>query len=89
MAEAKVAFNPLTGLITPRQLGPIMRMPLRLACCLIWRSSSTPFGPVSLKPAEMMIAPGMLASTQSEMMPGTVGAGVTIDRQVNMLPVRP
>ncbi len=40
-------------------------------------SSLAPSGPVSLKPAEMMIAPFTPASTHSLITPGTVGAGVT------------
>ena len=54
---AKVAFRPVSGLITPRQLGPMMRMLPRRASAIIWRSSSAPSGPISLKPAEITIAP--------------------------------
>ena len=77
MVVAKVALRPLVGLITPRQLGPMMRILPRRACSRICRSSSTPAGPVSLKPAEMMMALLTPRSTHSLMMPGTVGAGVT------------
>jgi len=41
-------------------------------------SSSIPSGPVSLKPAEMMMAPSTPASTHSVMMSGTAVAGATI-----------
>ena len=75
---AKVAFNPARGLITPRQLGPMMRMRPRLASSSTWRSSSAPALPASLKPAEMMIAPFTPAATHSRTTPGTVLAGVTI-----------
>ena len=78
IAPAKVALRPVSGFITPRQFGPMIRMPPRRACSMIRRSSSTPSGPISLKPAEMMIAPWTPASTHSPMMPGTVGAGVTM-----------
>ena len=44
MAAANVAFNPVTGLITPRQLGPMSRMPYRRAASTAWRSSSAPSG---------------------------------------------
>src|SRR5687768_12388332 len=77
MPAAKVAFRPLIGFITPRQFGPMMRIFPRRAFSRTCRSSSTPGGPSSLKPAEMMIAPRTPASTHSAMMPGTVGAGVT------------
>ena len=78
MVLAKVAFRPLWGIITPRQLGPMRRiLPLR-ASAKTCRSSSTPAGPVSLKPAEMMTAPGTPASAHSRMRPGTVAAGVVM-----------
>ncbi len=76
MVEANVAFTPVTGFITPKQFGPMMRMPPRRACSSTWRSNSTPAGPVSLKPAEMMTAPGILMSAQELIMPGTAAAGV-------------
>src|SRR5579862_1362286 len=60
MAAANVAFNPVDGVIRPRQFGPIIRMEPRAA--RISRSSSTPRGPASLKPAEIMIAAGTLAA---------------------------
>ena len=78
MVVAKVAFRPLWGFITPRQLGPMIRMAPFLASSMTLCSSSTPAGPVSLKPAEMMTAPGTPASAHSRMRPGTVAAGVVI-----------
>ncbi len=53
-----------------------MRMPAFVASARTWRSSSTPAGPISLKPAEMIIAPFTPALPQSCTMPGTVGGGV-------------
>src|ERR671911_350097 len=78
MPEAKVALRPVSGFITPRQLGPMMRM---RPCCASSRtclSSSAPSGPVSLKPAEMMIAPPTPDSTHSWMISGTAGAGAAM-----------
>ena len=68
---------PLYGRITPRQLGPMIRIRPRRASSSTSCSSLAPSGPVSLKPAEMMIAPFTPASTHSLITAGTVGAGVT------------
>ena len=76
MPAAKVALTPLMGFITPRQFGPTRRMLPRRAWASTCRSSSTPAGPVSLKPAEMTTAPGMPRSAASPMMPGMIAAGV-------------
>ena len=76
MSAAKVAFNLLLGTITPKQFGPTMRMPALLASSKTWRSSSTPTGPISLKPAEIMMTPFTPFAPQSFTMPGTVGGGV-------------
>ena len=78
MAPAKVAFRPVIGFITPRQFGPMTRIRPRRACSRTRRSSSIPSAPVSLKPAEMMIAPRTPASTHSAIRSGTAGAGVTM-----------
>ena len=78
MAPAKVALKPVGGFITPRQLGPTILILPRLASSRTRCSSSTPSGPVSLKPAEMMMAPSTPASTHSPMMSGTAGAGATM-----------
>jgi hypothetical protein len=75
--EAKVALSPETGFITPRQFGPITRIFPRRAAASTCRSSSTPAGPISLNPAEMMMAPFTPTSTQSLMTPTTFAAGVT------------
>ena len=75
---AKVAFNPVFGFITPKQLGPIILIFPPCACCSISCSKTRPFSPASLKPAEIIIAPLIPASTQSEIILGTVGAGVAI-----------
>ena len=42
---AKVAFMPESGLITPRQFGPMMRMLAFWASTSSCRSSSAPSGP--------------------------------------------
>jgi hypothetical protein len=55
-----------------------MRIWPRRASAKICCSSAAPCSPISLNPAEMTIAPGTPAATHSPMMPGTVGAGVTI-----------
>ncbi len=78
IAPANVAFRPVSGFVTPRQFGPMTRIRPRRACSRIWRSSAAPSGPISLKPAEMMMAPLTPASAHSPMMSGTVGAGVTM-----------
>ena len=75
---AKVAFRPAKGRITPRQFGPISRIRPRRACSSTCRSSSAPAVPVSLKPAEMTIAPRTPASTHSPIRSGTVGARVAM-----------
>ncbi len=61
--------------MTPRQLGPMSRI-LPLIVEAIWRSSSLPDSPTSLKPAEITMAEGTPAATASWMIPGTVAAGV-------------
>ncbi len=78
MVLAKVAFSPVMGFIMPRQLGPTMRMLPWRAIFRICCSSAAPSGPVSLKPAEMMIAAWTPTATHSSMTPGTVLAGVTM-----------
>ena len=76
MSAANVALNFKPGTITPRQFGPTMRMWPRRASSKTCCSSAAPSGPISLKPAEIMIAPGMPAAAHSLMMPGTVFGGV-------------
>jgi hypothetical protein len=78
MPAAKVALSFPPGAMTPRQFGPTMRIRPRRASARIWRSSSTPAAPVSLKPAEIMMAPRTPALAQSRMMPGTLAGGVTM-----------
>jgi hypothetical protein len=77
IAPAKVALSPDSGLITPRQFGPITRILPRPASSRSCRSSAAPSAPTSLNPAEMTIAAGTPASTHSRMTPGAAGAGVT------------
>ena len=50
------------GFITPRQFGPMRRIPPRRACVRTSCSSSSPAAPNSRKPAEMMMAPCTPAS---------------------------
>ena len=50
-----------------------------------WRSSSAPSAPISLKPAEMTMAPCTPCSPHSWMMPGTVDGGGDDDGQVDRL----
>ena len=76
MSAAKVAFNLAAGTMTPRQLGPTMRMPALRASSRTWRSSSTPGAPISLNPAEMMMTPLTPLTPQSLTMAGTVAGGV-------------
>jgi len=52
-------------------------LPVR-AILRIFCSSAAPSGPVSLNPAEMMMAARTPLSAHSWMMPGTVLAGVTM-----------
>ncbi len=76
MPRAKVAFSPVGGLITPRQLGPMIRTPPLRASSSNWRSSCAPCGPSSLKPAEMTIAALTPFSPHSRMTLGITCAGV-------------
>src|ERR1035441_5239404 len=39
MWVAKLAFNPMCGLMSPRQFGPTIRKPVPLIRCRIWRSN--------------------------------------------------
>ena len=78
MMPAKVAFNPLCGRIRPRQFGPMIRIRYLRASSRMDRSSAAPGAPVSRKPAEMMIAPGIEARPHSAITPGTVAAGVAM-----------
>ena len=64
--------------MTPKQLGPIMRMLPFLARLKISCSSLSPGSPNSLKPAEMMMAAFTPALTHSSIRSGTVFAGVTM-----------
>ena len=75
---ANVALKPLMGLMTPRQLGPTIRMPDSRARARIRRSSATPSGPISLNPAEMTMAEWIPSRAHSSMRSGTPGAGVTM-----------
>ena len=78
IAPAKVALRPPGGRMMPRQFGPTIRICPARASSRISCSNFTPSSPISLKPAEITTAPFTPASTHSRMMPGTVGAGVTM-----------
>ena len=78
MPAANVAFSPVVGRITPRQLGPTIRIPLARAVARIWRSSSAPSGPTSLNPAEMMTTAFTPAAAHSSTVAGIVPAGVAM-----------
>src|SRR4028119_2141218 len=57
MAPAKVALRPVTGFITPRQLGPMILIRPRRASARTRSSSSIPSGPLSLQPAAVLTPP--------------------------------
>ena len=78
MPAANVALRPVGGRMTPRQFGPTIRIPLARAVSRIWRSSSAPAGPISLKPAEMMTTVLTPAAAHSSTVAGIVVAGVTM-----------
>ncbi len=78
MPAAKVAFSFAVGAMTPRQFGPMMRIPAFRAVARMSCSSATPSGPTSLNPAEMMTTCFTPASAHSRTMAGTEVAGVTI-----------
>ncbi len=84
---ANVAFMRSTGFMMPRQLGPTTRIPCRRAASSTRRSSSTPSGPTSLKPALMMITPRTPARPHSSTRSGAVLAGVTITARSTGSPI--
>jgi hypothetical protein len=49
ISAANVAFNPLSGLMTPRQFGPMMRILAGRACSRMWASSWAPSAPISFE----------------------------------------
>ena len=71
------AFSCCVLSITPRQLGPISRMPL--ACAMVRSSCSraAPAAPVSANPPLSTITTGTRAAAQSRRMAGVLPAGVT------------
>src|SRR5664280_1470482 len=77
---AKVAFSEIAGsvLMTPRQLGPITRMPLANAVTTNWRSAARPADPVSPKPEEMITSPRTDLRAHSSTTAATLAAGVAI-----------
>ncbi len=75
---AKVALRPVGGRMTPRQLGPMIRIPFARAVARIRLSSSAPSGPTSLNPAEMMTTAFTPAAAHSSTVAGMVVAGVAM-----------
>jgi len=77
---AKVAFSEIAGsvLMTPRQFGPITRMPLANAVTTNWRSAARPADPVSPKPEEMITSPRTDLRAHSSTTAATLAAGVAI-----------
>ncbi len=53
---AKLALSAAAGRNTPRQLGPMRRMPTSRAISTIWPCSASPSSPISANPALMMMA---------------------------------
>ena len=78
IVDANVAFRPDTGLMTPRQLGPMRRMSWARACSTSARSSAAPSGPTSLNPAEMTMTFRQPARPHSATRSGIVAGGVTM-----------
>ena len=85
--STNVAFSFVRGRITPMQFGPpftssasilARSLPYFFFNSRILSSSALPFAPVSLKPAETIIAPFTPAFPHSSMTAGTVFAGVAI-----------
>src|SRR5665213_384491 len=75
---AKVAFRLDQGFMTPKQLGPITRIPAGLALAMIRRSNSAPSGPTSLNPAEITMTDLTPTCAHSATSWGTALAGVTM-----------
>ena len=65
-------------LMTPRQLGPIMRMPARRTIDRSSFSRALPSGPVSEKPALMTTMPRTPFSTHCWTTSSTMAAGTTM-----------
>ena len=77
IVAANVAFSPVTGLITPRQLGPMIRIfPGRASSRFAFEFA--PARPGLLEACGDDDGAATPASTHSRMMSGTVGAGVTM-----------
>ena len=76
---AKVALSPTVGAVfsTPRQLGPITRIPdcRQMASSSRWRSA--PASPVSAKPEEMTSSARTPAAAHSRATASTSSAGTT------------
>ncbi len=63
---------------SPRQLGPIMRIPASRTMSSNSRSRAAPSAPISEKPAEMTTIPRTPAETQSRATSSTCSAGTTM-----------
>jgi len=77
-ATEKVAMLLSGTPIAPRQFGPTMRIPLRLATCAIRACSLPPSSPISEKPAESTTAARTPRPAQSSTASSTPSGGTAI-----------
>ncbi len=75
---SKVVLIPRAGFISPRQFGPMTRIPFLRAAAISSSSRALPAGPVSRNPEERMIASGTCFPPASSMTCGTFGAGMAM-----------
>ncbi len=77
MRGAKEAFSRTSGCVwmSPRQLGPTMRIPPRRTASISSACRVSPSPPTSAKPAVMTTSARTPASAHSSTTPGTTGAG--------------
>ncbi len=76
-ASANVALSRISGavLMTPRQFGPITRIPLARAVATSARSAARPAAPCSLNPPDMTTSPRTRLRAHSSITCATAGAG--------------
>mmetsp|Transcript_47571 Transcript_47571/g.119767 ORF Transcript_47571/g.119767 Transcript_47571/m.119767 type:complete len:273 (+) Transcript_47571:1700-2518(+) len=77
------ALRLMRGVMMPRQLGPTMRTLCLAAMSVICLIRAAPSGPISPKPAVMMMAPGTPSSHTSCITSGTLRAGMVITTRSN------
>ena len=77
-ANVALSENAGSALMTPRQLGPTMRMPRERTRSASARSRSAPSSPISRKPAVITTRPPTPASAHSPAMPNTRCFGTTM-----------